>query len=88
MSPHDVARKYIRVVCWVKLSRTIKKHPVHPEYRKICKHFAGSCLQLVEWDTIGYAWLNVGKEVLSVEPRLLRIVRQSKRLSLTYLLSY
>ena len=71
----DKARKPIKIGDWVRLSRSPKKFPVHPEWRRVFSRHSGRVLKVVGWDAEGYAWLDIGREVLSVEPRLLKIVK-------------
>lgn len=70
--------KIIEIGNWVKLPRTVGKFPVHSDYARIFKRYAGRILQVVDWDYEGYAWLDIGREVLSVEPKLLEVVRHSR----------
>jgi hypothetical protein len=71
----DKARKFIKVGDWVRLSRAPGKFPVHPEWLRVFNRYSGRVLKVVGWDAEGYAWLDIGREVLSVEPQLLKIVK-------------
>ena len=73
MARIDKHRKPIRLGARVRLPRSPGKFPVHPEWLRVFNRFSGRVLKVVGWDTEGYAWLNIGREVLSVEPHLLTL---------------
>ena len=73
LAHRDKARKLIRIGDWVKIPNSPGKFPVHPEWLRVFNRFSGRILKVVGWDTEGYAWLSVGREILSVDPHLLTL---------------
>lgn len=67
----DKVGKEIRIGDWVRLARAPEKFPVNREWLRVFHRFSGRTLRVVDWDYEGYACLDIGGEVLSVEPRLL-----------------
>ena len=83
MARIDKTGKLIRIGDWVKLPRSPGKFPIHPKWLRVFNRFSGRILKVVGWDTEGYAWLDIEREVLSVEPHLLTLhsrgTRQKRR---------
>jgi len=63
----------------VRVSRAIPPHRAHPEYRRSFRRWVGRVVRIVGWDATGDAWIPVRPgEVLSVDPKLLVLVRRAK----------
>ena len=79
MARIDKAKKPIHVGDWVRLPRSPGKYPVHGEWLRTFNRFSGRVLRVVGWDTQGYAHLDIGPELLSVEPYLLKVIRSGRK---------
>jgi hypothetical protein len=76
MQHKDKGNHQISIGDWVLLPKTPETFPVHREYAKTFRKFSGRVLRVVGWDSEGYAWIDINKEVLSVPPQILTLVRR------------
>ena len=75
---NDRAGRAIRIGDFVRLPRAVH-FGTHRDYRQTYRRVARRVLPVIGWDTTGQAWVPIGKwEVLSVEPRLLQLVRRTR----------
>lgn len=73
----DAKGKVIAVGDLVRVAKTLSA-PAVAEYRRSFKRCAGKVFPVVGWDQTGLAWIPLGRSgVLSVEPRLLSVVRKA-----------
>jgi len=61
----------------VRVARCLGGLGSHPEFRRAFRRVAGRLTTVVGWDSTGGAWIPVhSREVLTIEPHLLRLVRR------------
>src|SRR4029077_8655417 len=74
----DRAGRAIRIGDYVRLPRSVH-FGAHRDYRQTYRRVSSRVLPVIGWDATGLAWVPIGKwEVLSVEPRLLQLVRRAR----------
>jgi hypothetical protein len=73
----DCAGRKIKVDDVVSVSRGLRDLKAHLEFRRAFRKVSGQLRTVVGWDSIGGAWIRISSyEVLTIEPRLLKVIRR------------
>jgi hypothetical protein len=73
----DCDGRKIEVGDQVRVARSLRSLNAHPEFRRAFRQVAGRITIVVGWDATGGAWIPFqAREVLTVEPHLLRVIRR------------
>lgn len=71
--------RLVRVGDTVRVAGKLRVRNAHREFVEAFQRVAGRVRKVVGWDKTGGAWIDAGRrEVITIEPRLLTIVRRGR----------